>query len=41
MLLKIEDDYEVGEEVSEQVSFESEFGRRQVLSIRQNLSRKN
>ena len=35
--LKIEDDYEVGEEVSEQVSFESEFGRRQVLSIRQNL----
>ena len=35
--LKIEDDYEIGEEVSEQVSFESEFGRRQVLSIRQNL----
>ena len=35
--LKIEDDYEVGEEVSEQVSFESEFGRRQVLSIRQYL----
>ena len=35
--LKIEDDYEVGEEVSEQVSFEAEFGRRQVLSIRQNL----
>jgi N utilization substance protein A len=35
--LKIEDDYEVGEEVSEQVSFESEFGRRQVLSIRQHL----
>ena len=35
--LKIEDDYEVGEEVSEQVSFDSEFGRRQVLSIRQHL----
>ena len=35
--LKIEDDYEVGEEVSEQVSFEAEFGRRQVLSIRQHL----
>ena len=35
--LKIEDDYEVGEDVSEQVSFEKEFGRRQVLSIRQNL----
>jgi N utilization substance protein A len=35
--LKIEDDYEMGEEVSEQVSFESEFGRRQVLSIRQHL----
>ena len=31
------DDYEVGEELSEQVSFESEFGRRQVLSIRQHL----
>ena len=36
--LKIEDDYEIGEEVSEQVSFESEFGRRQVLSIRQHLT---
>ena len=36
--LKIEDDYEVGEEVSEQVSFEEEFGRRQVLSIRQHLN---
>ena len=35
--LKIENDYEIGEEVSEQVSFESEFGRRQVLSIRQHL----
>ena len=34
---KIEDDYEVGEELSEQVSFDSEFGRRQVLSIRQHL----
>ena len=28
--LKIEDDYEIGEEVSEQISFEAEFGRRQV-----------
>ena len=36
--LRIEDDYEIGEEVSEQVSFESEFGRRQVLSIRQHLT---
>ena len=35
--IKIEPDFEVGEEVSEQVSFESEFGRRQVLSIRQHL----
>ncbi|MBU46694.1 MAG: transcription termination/antitermination protein NusA [Flavobacteriales bacterium] len=35
--LAIEDDYEIGEEVSEQVSFESEFGRRQVLAIRQHL----
>ena len=35
--LKIEDDYEIGETVSVQVSFESEFGRRQVLSIRQHL----
>tara|TARA_B100001093_G_scaffold520525_1_gene617683 strand:+ start:2363 stop:3604 length:1242 start_codon:yes stop_codon:yes gene_type:complete len=35
--LKIEDDYEIGEEVSEHVSFESEFGRRQVLAIRQHL----
>ena len=33
--LRIEDDYEIGEEVSEQVSFDAEFGRRQVLSIRQ------
>mgnify|MGYP001194622724 FL=1 len=36
--LKIEDDYEVGEEVSEQINFEQEFGRRHVLSIRQNLA---
>ena len=35
--LKIEDDYEVGEEVSEQINLNEEFGRRQVLSIRQNL----
>ena len=35
--LNIEEDYEIGEEVSEQVSFDSEFGRRQILSIRQNL----
>ncbi len=35
--LRIEDDYEIGEEVSEQVSFDAEFGRRQVLSIRQHL----
>ena len=34
--LAIEEDYEIGEEVSEQVSFDSEFGRRQILSIRQN-----
>ena len=36
--LKIEDDYEVGEEVSEQIDFDKEFGRRHVLSIRQNLA---
>ncbi len=36
--LKIEDDYEVGEEVSEQIDFDTEFGRRHVLSIRQNLA---
>ena len=36
--LKIEDDYEVGEEVSEQIDFGKEFGRRHVLSIRQNLA---
>ena len=36
--LKIEEDYEVGEEVSEQVDFDKEFGRRHVLSIRQNLA---
>ena len=36
--LKIEHDYEVGEEVSQQVNFDKEFGRRQVLAIRQNLA---
>ena len=36
--LKIEDDYEIGEEVSEQINFDQEFGRRHVLSIRQNLA---
>ena len=35
--LKIEDDYEVGEDVSEQIDFDKEFGRRQILSIRQHL----
>lgn len=35
--LKIEDDFEVGEEVSEQVKLEH-FGRRAVLAIRQNLA---
>ncbi len=35
--LKIEDDYEVGEEVSQQIDFGKEFGRRHILSIRQNL----
>ena len=35
--LKIEDDYEIGEEVSEQIDFNSEFGRRQVISLRQHL----
>tara|TARA_A100001037_G_C15141985_1_gene634252 strand:- start:702 stop:1943 length:1242 start_codon:yes stop_codon:yes gene_type:complete len=35
--LKIEDDYEIGEEVSDQIDFNSEFGRRQVLSLRQHL----
>ena len=34
--LKIEDDFEVGEEVSEEIKLES-FGRRNVLSLRQNL----
>ncbi|MAO46552.1 MAG: transcription termination/antitermination protein NusA [Crocinitomicaceae bacterium] len=34
--LKIEDDFEVGEEVSEEIKLES-FGRRSVLSLRQNL----
>ena len=35
--LKIEDDYEVGEDVTEQLDFDKEFGRRQILSIRQHL----
>tara|TARA_B100000242_G_C43053316_1_gene492333 strand:- start:2890 stop:4128 length:1239 start_codon:yes stop_codon:yes gene_type:complete len=35
--IKIEDDYEVGEDVSEQINFDKEFGRRQILSIRQHL----
>lgn len=35
--LKIEDDFEVGEEVSEEIKLES-FGRRNVLSLRQNLA---
>ena len=34
--LKIENDFEVGEEVSEEIKLES-FGRRSVLSLRQNL----
>ena len=34
--LEIEDDFEVGEEVSEEIKLES-FGRRSVLSLRQNL----
>ena len=34
--LKIEDDFEVGEELSEPVLM-TEFGRREILSIRQNL----
>jgi len=36
---KIEDDYEVGEEVSEEVNFES-FGRRNILTLRQTLASK-
>lgn len=35
--LKIEDDFEVGEEVSEEIKLES-FGRRNVLALRQNLA---
>jgi len=35
--LKIDEDYEVGEEVSEEVLL-SDFGRRAILSLRQNLS---
>lgn len=34
--IKIEDDFEVGEELSEPIQM-SEFGRREILSIRQNL----
>lgn len=34
--LKIEDDFEIGEEVSEELKFE-DFGRRNVLTLRQNL----
>lgn len=34
--LKIEDDFEIGEEVSEEIKIES-FGRRNVLAMRQNL----
>ena len=34
---KIDDDYEVGEEVSDEVKM-ADFGRRSILSLRQNLS---
>jgi N utilization substance protein A len=34
---KIDDDYEIGEEVTDEVKF-SDFGRRAILSLRQNLS---
>ncbi len=37
--LKIEDDFEVGEEVSEEIKL-ADFGRRNVLSMRQNLAGK-
>lgn len=37
--LKIEDDFEVGEEVSEEIKL-GDFGRRNVLSMRQNLAGK-
>lgn len=37
--IKIEPDYEVGEEVSEQM-FMADFGRREILTIRQNLAAK-
>jgi len=36
---KIEEDYEIGEDVSDQIKFE-DFGRRTILAIRQNLSSK-
>ncbi len=35
--LKLDDDYEVGEEVTDEVRFE-DFGRRAILALRQNLS---
>ena len=35
--LKVEDDFEVGEDLSEEIKLES-FGRRNVLSLRQNLA---
>ena len=37
--LKIEPDYEIGEEVSEQVNF-AKFGRRAILNLRQTLASK-
>ena len=37
--IKIEPDYEVGEEVSEKVDF-SKFGRRAILNLRQTLASK-
>ena len=35
---KIDEDYEIGEEVTDEVKFQ-DFGRRSVLALRQNLSR--
>ena len=35
---KVDDDYEVGEEFADEVKLQS-FGRRAILSLRQNLSR--
>ena len=37
--LKIEPDFEVGEEVSQEIKVE-DFGRRNILSLRQNLASK-